>query len=75
MSKEFDSEKLKALYENHLAKTAVRCLIWWFLGFVITHYYPDLSWVWYVVVVFILIAILFSLWVMFMRFMAGKRSA
>src|SRR5687767_12619187 len=61
---ESPAQDLQRLFYRHLVKTIFRTAIWLGAAALITHFYPDARWQWYVAFTFIVVALTFSLFVL-----------
>lgn len=50
-----------AFFVRMLVKTGIKAVIWCIMAAIITYYWPQASWVWYVVVAFVAIGLLAGL--------------
>lgn len=62
---ETTSQDLQRLFYRHLVKTIFRAALWLGAAALVTHFYPDARWQWYVAFAFTGIALAFSLFVLF----------
>ncbi len=56
------SDLARAFYNKILLKTAIRSIIWLMIAYGVIHFFPSMTWIWYVAGAFIAIGIALALW-------------
>ncbi|GAA3918888.1 hypothetical protein [Litoribacillus peritrichatus] len=69
------SEELESFHDRVLTKTAIKSILWLLMAYGITYFFPEQTWVWYIVAIFIGIAVSFALFIKYAAYKAAENES